>query len=358
MARIMRFPRLRDEGDKKKGRAIEKLVKRLSKKYSKKETKDISVLSESIFSGPQVFVSSGILPIDCVVCYGLGWPVGIIEIFGEEASAKSAILEMTLATAQAHDYHTVLFPMEYSIDIHRAIRVGINPKRLIIGDAETIEDVYEEIKDIVKVIREKDQETPIVMGWDTITATPTRSEMEDKKDKGLEASDMGKMALQMSKLFRRLVRFLRVNNVCLICINQTRTNLGKMWGDKETTSGGKALRFYAWVRCRTRVIKTLKDKDGKETGIMCLFHVRKNKVDSPHRECKLPIYWGRGIDQMGANWEYAIDTEVLKLDGTVYKYKGEIVTKKSFPKFYLNHKKRLDRAMRRAEIVKHDRKKD
>lgn len=356
MTRIVRFPRLIDEGSKSKKHEIDKLVRKLSAKYAKKVTKGISILSESVFSGTQTYISSGILPIDCIVGYGLGWPVGIIEIYGEEASAKSAILELTLASAQKRDYYTILFPMEYSINIGRAIRVGINPKRLIIGDAETIEDVYEELKDIVKTIRKNDTETPIVVGWDTISATPTRSEMEDKKEKGLESSDMGKMAQQMSKFFRRLVKFLFDNKVCLICINQTRTNLAKMWGDKTVTSGGKALRFYAWIRCRTRVIKILKDKTGKEIGVMCLARTVKNKTGTPpFQECKFPLYWNYGIDPIGSIWEYATDTDVIKRDGTAYKFRGELVTRKSFPKFYKNNRKRINRALRRAEIVKRER---
>src|SRR5437879_544446 len=245
---MLRFPRLAD-AEKPRGVST-KVLLHVIKKINKEERNGnfLSLLENSVFSHPRSYVSSGIVPVDCVVCFGLGFPPGIVEIFGAEATIKSALMEETLAESQRQQYYTVLFPTEYSLDYRRAKNVGLDEKKLLICEVETVEDVYAQIKHIVNEIRRRDAETPIVIGWDSIAATPTRSELAHKA--GLEASDMGKSAQQMSKLFRRLVRFLFVNKVCLLCVNQTRTNLARLWGSKESTYGGKALRFYAWVRCR------------------------------------------------------------------------------------------------------------
>jgi len=338
---IPRFPRLETDG---RAQSIRKLIASLNKEYS--EDKSLSVLSDSIFSTPRAFVSSGVVPIDCVVCNGLGFPTGIVEIFGPETSGKSAILEHTLAAAQAKGYYTGLFPMEYSFNMKRAVSVGIDPEKLIIYPAETIEDVYDLIRKSVKKIREVSPHTPIVLGWDTIAATPTRSELEHKGG-GLDKSDMGKSALQMSRLFRRLVRFLFMNQVCLLCINQTRTNLAQMWGSKETTYGGRALRFYAWIRCRIRLAKVIKEGD-REIGLMCEMRVVKNKVAPPLGVCKIPIFWPHGIDNIRAVWEYGIDLDIIRRKGKAYRFHRDILTRNSFPKYYQRHKKEIDRELREA----------
>jgi len=357
MPPILRFPRLGKE--KYRGvseRLIRRVVKRINRQYHKAhkdhEGDVVSVLGESIFSRPRAYVSSGIVPIDCVVCYGMGFPSGIVEIFGPEASGKTAVLEHTLAEAQRQRYYTGLIVAEYSLDYRRVKTVGLNEEQLIISDAETIEDVYEQIRDIVREIRKKDSETPIVFGWDSIAATPTRSEMAETAD--LEMSDMGKKALQMSKFFRRLVRFLFMNKVCLICINQTRVNLGQMWGNKEATSGGKALKFYAWVRCRIRQMKPIKGKGGNEIGFMCELKVVKNKIAPPFKVCKVPIFWSRGIDNPRAVWEYAIDLRVFKRKGSAHKFNGHLVTRRTFPKFYAHHKKEIDALIRKASAQSYE----
>ena len=341
--KVLRFPRLRTQ-DVKSGatlKVMEKLLEKMNKK-SKDDTAGVSLLSESVFSSPKVFIPSGIVPLDCMVCYGLGFPVGIIEIYGPEASGKSAILEFTLAESQRRGYFTGLFPMEYSFDMERAMSVGIEPKRLFVFDeCETIEDIYETIKKKVRIIRKEDKHTPIVFGWDTIAATPTRTELDNPK--GLEASDMGKFAAQFSKLFRRMVKFLQNNTVCLICINQTRTNIAQMWGNKETTFGGKALKFYAWVRIRVRQSKKIEHGD-EVVGIECEMMTTKNKVAPPFREAMLPIYWEGGIDNPKGVWAYATENSIFELRKNNYRFNGDLVTKGAFRKFYRRHKDEIDTA--------------
>jgi len=339
---IRRFPRLPDKQDE----ILIKVVEKLSKRYKGDENRSVALLRDSIFAEPELWVPTGIFPIDCIVSSGRGIPDGIVEIYGPPGAGKSAVLEHILANSQNLGYFTSLFPMEYSFNLKRAVRVGIDPHKLVIHDAETIEDVYDETKDFVRGIRKHDPVTPIVIGWDTIAATPTRTELEHKK--GLDASDMGKMAAQMSKFFRRLVRFLRKNHVCLVCINQTRTNLGKMWGDKETTYGGVALQFYAWVRLRVRVDHILKGHHDHEVGIMSTIKIRKNKVDAPFRECNIPIYWTYGIDRYEAMWEYGKEQDVFKINGRHYKWHGETISRDRFRKMYKGNKHLIRQELRAA----------
>lgn len=353
---MLRFPREKAQAfEKIDWETIRTITENINKAYAKKHKgskRAVALLGESVFSMPKHFVSSGILPIDCAVCFGRGFPGrGIVEIFGGEATSKTAILENILAESQRVNYHTGIFPMEFSLDYMRSQRVGLDARKLMVfEEAETIEDIYELLKLSVAKIREVDAITPIVIGIDTIASTPTRSELDNEK--GLAASDMGKFAQQISKLFRRLVKFLFVNDVCLVCINQTRSNLGMMYGDKETTPGGKALKFYAWVRCRMRKVKAITDASGRSIGNLCELKVVKNKIAPPFKQCTFPVYWNRGIDAALAVWEYAIDQEVLTQKGTGYRYNGRIVTKKTFPAFYSLHKDEIDKALRKATSEK------
>lgn len=319
---------------------IQSVVAKINKQFAKKRAADdddlpLTTFSNSIFIKPKTYIPSGIYPLDCAVCYGRGFPVGIVEIFGPEASAKTAILEKVIATAQKKGYYCALFCQEYSADDARARAVGIDLDRLLVPDAETIEDVYDQLRAITLAIRVKDKTTPIVFGWDSVAATPTRTELDHKK--GLAASDMGKFAAQMSKLFRRLVRFLRKQNVCLVCINQTRATMA-MWGPKESTYGGKALRFYAWVRIRTKVLEPIKDGD-KIIGLRCEAEIKKNKVAPPFQKCILPVYFTNGINNAESCWEYGLERGVIERKGTSYRLDGNVVTRKSFKKFYKKNRK-------------------
>jgi recombination protein RecA len=346
---IHRFPRLK-KGEEPRG-VRDKVLQRIIKKYNKdKNGNSTSLLGDSVFSQPRSYVSSGILPIDCIVCYGLGFPPGIVEIYGNEASGKSAIMEETLAESQRHKYYTILFPTEYSLEHRRAKNVGLDESKLLICEVETVEDVYAQIKSIVGEIRKTDQNTPIVIGWDSIAATPTRSELANKA--GLEGSDMGRSALQMSKLFRRLVRFLFVNKVCLICVNQTRTNLGVMWGSKETTYGGKALRFYALVRARISRIKVIKNSADEKVGYLSKMECTKNKVAPPERSCLLPIYFDKGIHKSLSIWEYCVENDIFKKQHASYRYRGSVMTRKQFPKYYRKHREQLDKECRQSTVVR------
>ena len=338
---MSRFPRTT-------GKMASKIAAGIQKRLAKRGSPEVSVslLGASLFSEPRAFVPSGILPVDLIVSRsGEGFPAGIVEIFGAEHSGKTAILERTLAHAQELGYHTALWPVEYSLDMERVKSVGVSPELLYLGEGETFEDVFEELRATVAEIREHDQEIPIVAGWDTIAATGSRSEMDHKS--GLEGGDMGKAGLHLSRFFRRLKKFLFTNKVCLICLNQTRVNLGQTWGSNETTPGGKALRFYAWVRLRTRIVKILKNADDKKEGMLIGVECVKNKVAPPFRSCQLPIYWDRGIDVAEAVWLYAVDQELFTRKGTGYRYKGNVVTKRVFvAKFYGAHREEIDAELR------------
>jgi len=337
--KLKRFPRLPEEETTPVSRAtVLSVVKKINRQFKKKRDEDedaaASTFEGSVFARPKVYVPSGILPVDCIIGSGQGWPTGIIEIYGPEGSGKSAVLEKTIAAAQKRGFYTAIFPMEYSLDDARVRNVGIDTETLMILDAETIEDIFDQIKATTRSIRETDKDTPIVFGWDSVAATPCRSELENADDTGIEKSNMGRVAQQMSKMFKMLVRFLSKNKVCLICVNQTRASMA-MYGPKETTSGGKALRFYAWVRCRTGIVERIKSKDKQTIGVMIEIESVKNKTGTaPFQKCRLPLTFLRGIDSVQAVWEYGIELDVFKRKGTSYRFGNQLVTKKSFKKLY------------------------
>lgn len=349
----LRFPRLREEEAPAKGvnrKLIQKVISKVNKDYKGK--RELTTLGNSVFSTPRNYISTGVLPLDCIICFGMGFPVGIVEIFGPEASGKTAILEHTLAESQKRGYYTAIFAQEFSLDYKRVTTMGLKDEELIIGDAETIEDVYDQIKSIVKNIRRKDKNTPIVIGWDSVAATPTRSELAHKA--GLEASDMGKAAAQISKLFRRLVGFLYKNTVCLICINQVRSNIGQMYGNKETTFGGKALKFYSWVRLRITRTKPIENSEGHDVGFLCKVVGKKNKVAPPERETIIPIYWSKGIDPVMSIWYYAVENEIFHRKGSMYRFHKQPVTRNTFAKFYKHHQQEIDSELRKSTVMPED----
>jgi recombination protein RecA len=347
----LRFPRLKNgHASGASVKLIRRVIQRINKEYKGK--RKLSTLGNSVFSTPRQYIPTGVLPLDCVVCFGMGFPPGIIEIFGQEDCGKTAVLEKTLAESQKRGFYTIIFAQEYSLDYKRVTTLGLDEDQLIIGDAETIEDVFDQIKSIVRKIRSRDKLTPIVIGWDTVAATPTRTELAHKA--GLDASDMGHAAAQISKLFRRMVRFLFENMVCLICVNQTRTNLAVKWGSKESTFGGKALKFYAWVRLRVRKTKTIKNSEDEDIGFQCIVHVYKNKVAPPHRECMLSVFYSRGIDSVRSLWDYGIDRGIFKRNGTAYKFGKYSITKKTFAKFYVRKQIKIDRLLRQSTVIKEE----
>jgi recombination protein RecA len=282
--------------------------------------------------------------LDCIISGGRGFPTGIIEIYGPEGSGKSAVMEMTLASAQRQGYFAGMFQMEYALEMQRARTVGLDEESLLLFDgAETIEDVYDCIRTSVAAIRDEDESTPIVFGWDTIASTPTRVELEAKK--GLESGGMGQGARMMSSLFRKLCRFLFKNKVCLICVNQTRMSFGG-YHPTEVTYGGKALRYYAWVRCRIKYKDAIVSGD-QNVGMMSELKVYKNKVFPPLRTCRIPIFWSHGIDNARATWEYSLDHGLIERRGTSYRCLGVPVTRKTFPRFYITNRRELNSRLAR-----------
>ena len=325
---------------------LARVIQKINKSFGKdSDTLPLTTFQDSIFSKPSLYIHTGILPLDCIFGSGKGVPDGIIEIWGPEGVGKSAILESILAEAQRRGYYTILFPMEYSLEPSRIRSVGLDEKQLIMGEgAETIEDIYDLLKSYVVEIRKNDPNAVIVVGWDTVAATPTGSEITE----GLAKTDMGKFAALMSRFFRRLVRFLRKNHVCLVCINQERDSLNP-YGPKTTTPGGRAIRFYAWIRARIRVVERIKSSSGKEIGIMSEIGTVKNKSGTPpFQKCLLPIYFSRGIDATEATWEYAKELGVIVRKGTKYTLNGGLVTRKSFAKLYAKRKNKINKLVRIA----------
>lgn len=340
-----RHPRL-PEGYKPTSRVLRKVVERLGRKYKKStESSGVYLFPDSVFSDDRPYASTGLLSLDWTICRGKGFPTGIIEIYGPEASGKTAVVERALAEAQKNGWYTAMFSPEYSLEARRVRSVGINVDNLVILEAETIEDFHSRLREFVLNIRKEDKKTPIFVGWDSIAATPTRAEMDNKR--GLEAPEMAGLARQLSKFFRSMISFLFRNKVCLLCINQTRDSLAR-WGAREVTSGGRALRFYALIRCRISRIDVLKNKDGRERAFLCELRTTKNKAGwPPFRSCKLNVDWKQGINVPLSDWEYFLENKLFHRKGLHYVYRGQKLSRKTFPEFYFQKHSHLKHDMRR-----------
>jgi recombination protein RecA len=341
--KIRRFPRL-DVAE-----VSASVIEELNEKYRKDKKHEfiLEMLSDSIYSEERPFLKTRVPPLDAILSRGRGFPAGIIEIYGPESSGKTAVTEKAVVEAQKLEWYVLFFCAEYSLNYERCQKLGIDEDKLIMLDAETLEDFFDEVKDVSTGIRKLDGNTPILVIWDSIAATPCKAEQEQTQN--FNDNEMAKLARQMSKIFKRMVRFLFKNKILLLAVNQTRSNIGQRFGNPETTTGGRALRFYSWIRLRLAKIKTLRDSRENSIGYMIEARTTKNKTEaSPDQRCKFPIYWTHGIDAAGSVWEWCIDQGIFKKVKTHYEYRGKIVRHKTFPKFYASHKKDIIRRIRRS----------
>jgi len=257
-------------------------------------------------------ISSGSISLDNALGVG-GFPRGrIVEIFGPESSGKTTVALQVVAEAQKAGGMAAFIDVEHALDPIYARKLGVDVDNLLVSQPDYAEQALE-ITSALIVSGSID-----VLVVDSVAALVPKAELDGE----MGDSHMGVQARLMSQAMRKLTGSVSKSNTCLIFINQIREKIGVMFGNPETTSGGRALKFYSSVRADIRRIAAIKEGDvvvGNRTKVKIV----KNKVAAPFREAEFDIIYGEGISREGDLIDLGVVQNIVEKSGSWYSYKGE-----------------------------------
>ena len=260
---------------------------------------------------PWPAISTGALPLDISLGIG-GLPEGrIVEVFGPESSGKSTLCLSVVAEAQKMGKLCAFIDAEHSIDPTYAGQLGVNMDNLIFSQP----DYGEQALDVLTTLIRTGELGVIVV--DSVAALTPKAEIEGT----MEDNHMGLLPRMMSRGISRIVAAANETKTLVIFTNQLREKIGIMFGNPETTPGGRALRFYSSVRIDMRRKEDIKDtKTGEVLGIRAIAKIPKNKMAPALKKCEFDIIYGRGIDQVGCIVDMAVELGVMNKSGAWYSY--------------------------------------
>jgi recombination protein RecA len=257
-------------------------------------------------------IPTGNLLIDRALGVG-GFPRGrIIEIFGPESSGKTTLTLTVIAQAQRKGGLAAFIDVEHALDPEYSKKLGVNMNDLLVSQPSSGEEALQICEQLVR------SNALDVVVLDSVAALVTKQELEGD----IGDSTVGAQARLMSAALRKLTSFISKARTCVIFTNQIREKIGVMFGNPETTPGGRALKFYASVRVDIRRIGQIKSTDGTVVGNATKIKVVKNKVAPPFTEAEFEIVYSEGISGTGSLVDLAVEQEILQKRGSWFAYNG------------------------------------